>query len=52
MMRKSYDCSKTLLAYIMDSQHLFSKMTEKDVVEIINFAPSNLKEFFDRSIIS
>jgi hypothetical protein len=50
MGRKSYESAKVMLEYIISSQSLYDKMSEAQIIRLIKFAPSNLKEFFDKSV--
>ncbi|CDW80324.1 wd-40 repeat protein [Stylonychia lemnae] len=48
--KKSYESATIILDYIMNSPHLYGKLTEEKIINLIEFAPSNLKEFFDSAV--
>ncbi|CDW80596.1 wd-40 repeat protein [Stylonychia lemnae] len=48
--KKSYESATIILDYIMRSPHLYGKLTEEKIVNLIEFAPSNLKDFFDSAV--
>lgn len=50
MDRKSYESAATMLEYIISSQSLYDKLSEEQIIRLIEFSPSNLKEFFDKSV--
>lgn len=50
MDRKSYESAATMLEYIITSQSLYDKLSEAQIIRLIEFSPSNLKEFFDKSV--
>ena len=52
ILRKSYDCSAKELDYIMSkSTKIYSRMKQDEIIDLIKFSPSNLKEFFDGAMV-
>ncbi|CDW84994.1 wd-40 repeat protein [Stylonychia lemnae] len=48
--KKSYESATIFLDYIIKSPNLYGKLTEEKIINLIEFAPSNLKEFFDSAV--
>jgi len=46
MERRSFECTELLLEYIMQLENIYTTLTEKEISDIIEFSPANLKNFF------
>jgi len=48
--RKSQECARLLLTYIIQKQKVFSTLKESELRNIIEFSPANLDEFFRHAV--
>ena len=50
--RKSYECSTALIEFIINtSSNIYTKMVEQEIIDLINFSPNNLKDFFNKALV-